>query len=91
MPRGRRFTSRGLFGTAGLARTAPLIAELRAIGNAHHATPAQVALSWLIRYHGDTVVAIPGASSPRQATEAAGAMEVPLSDDELDRLAELSR
>ncbi|GAA1340920.1 aldo/keto reductase [Actinocatenispora thailandica] len=88
---GRRYTSRGAFSAAGLARTRPLITELRAIADRHHATPGQVALSWLIRYYGDTVVAIPGASKPRHATEAAGAMDVRLTADELARLDQLSR
>ena len=50
----------------GLARTAPLIAELRAVGEAHGASAAQVALAWLVTHYGDTVVAIPGASRPNR-------------------------
>jgi diketogulonate reductase-like aldo/keto reductase len=49
-----------------------------------------VALSWVINYYADTVVAIPGASKPEQAAEAAGAMGFRLTDAELRRLAELS-
>jgi len=75
----------------GLARTAPLVEELRAIGKAHGVTPAQVALAWLISFYGDTVVALPGASKVRQAEEAAAAMAIRLSDKELSRLDELSR
>ena len=60
----------------GLARTAPLIAELRAVGEAHGATPAQVALAWLVTHYGDTVVAIPGASRPEHASAAAAAMDL---------------
>jgi aryl-alcohol dehydrogenase-like predicted oxidoreductase len=74
-----------------LARSAPLIDELRAIGLNYAASPAQVALNWLITYYSDTVVAIPGASKPGQAEEAAGAMGFRLSDAELHRLEELSR
>jgi aryl-alcohol dehydrogenase-like predicted oxidoreductase len=71
-------------------RTAPLIDGLREIADAHSATISQVALAWLITYYGDTVVAIPGASKPYQAEEAAGAMKVALSPQETQRLAELS-
>jgi aryl-alcohol dehydrogenase-like predicted oxidoreductase len=74
----------------GLARTAPLIAGLRAIGDAHGATPGQIALAWLVAYYGEAVVAIPGASKPRHATEAAGAMDVLLTADEIDRIDHLS-
>lgn len=87
---GRRVTLR-MSSRHGLARTAPLIGELRAIAHAHGATPAQVALGWLISYYGDTVVAIPGASKPRQAADAAAAMGLRLSGTELSRLDDLSR
>lgn len=71
----------------GLARTAPLIDEMRAIAHAHHVSPTQVALNWLITFYGDTVVAIPGASKPHQAYEAAAAVELKLTGKELERLA----
>ena len=74
-----------------LARTAPLIEGLREIAAAHQASVSQVALAWLITNYGDTVVAIPGASKPHHAEEAAGALKVTLAPDESARLAELSR
>jgi aryl-alcohol dehydrogenase-like predicted oxidoreductase len=74
----------------GLARTAPLIDELRAVGENHGATPAQVALAWLVTYYGEAVVAIPGASRPEHAAEAAAAMDVHLSAAEIDRIDRLS-
>jgi aryl-alcohol dehydrogenase-like predicted oxidoreductase len=80
-----------LFRPSGLARTRPLVDGLRRIASARGLTPSQVALSWLLHYHGDTVVAIPGASRPRQAEEAAGAMGFRLSGAEMGRLDELSR
>ena len=74
-----------------LERTRPLVEELKRIGAAHQATPSQVALNWLVRFWGETVVAIPGASKPRQATEAAGAMDFELTSEELERLDQISR
>ncbi len=74
-----------------LDRTAPLIDGLRDIAAAHSATVSQVALAWLITYYRDTVVAIPGASKPHHAEEAAGALKVKLSTEESARLAELSK
>ena len=76
--------------TEGLARSAPLIAELRAVGEAHGVTPAQVALAWLVTYYGEAVVAIPGASRPEHATQAAAAMDLRLTADEIDRIDHLS-
>jgi aryl-alcohol dehydrogenase-like predicted oxidoreductase len=87
----RRLTRRGAFSSNGLQRTAPLIEELRAIADAHGATVAQVALSWLTTFYGDTVVAIPGASKPQQAADAAGAMGIEPSAAELARIDEVSR
>ncbi|MFC3997488.1 aldo/keto reductase [Nocardiopsis sediminis] len=89
VPRTRRAI--GGFSPKALARTAPLIDELRAIGDAHGATPAQVALNWLVGFYGDTVIVIPGASRPHQAAESAGAMDLTLTARERDRLDELSR
>jgi len=85
----RRLMNR--LGPRTLERTRPLVDELRAIARAHGATPAQVALAWQTTFHGDTIVAIPGASRPAQAEQAAGAGELRLSDRERSRIDELSR
>lgn len=61
-----------------LDRTTPLIDGLRAVAADHSATVSQIALAWLTTHYGDTVVAIPGASKPQHAREAAGAMDVRL-------------
>ncbi len=88
MPRLRRTFMR--ISQASIDRSAPLIDGLREMAGDHGASPSQIALAWVIQNYGDTVVAIPGASKPRHAEEAAGAMKVHLSDDELRRLADLS-
>jgi aryl-alcohol dehydrogenase-like predicted oxidoreductase len=74
-----------------LEKSRLLVKALAEMGEKYGATPAQVALNWVIHFHGDIVVAIPGATNPRQAAESAGAMRFRLSDDELARLDELSR
>jgi aryl-alcohol dehydrogenase-like predicted oxidoreductase len=78
------------FSAKGLQRSRPLIEELRRIAAAHGATAGQVALAWLCQFHGDTVVAIPGASRATQAEENAGALELTLSRGELDGIDALS-
>lgn len=88
VPRIRRTVS-GL-SPKNLARTEPLIRELRAIGDAHGVSPSVIALSWVIRFYGDTVVAIPGASKPEHARDSTAAMDVRLTDKELTRLDEIS-
>jgi aryl-alcohol dehydrogenase-like predicted oxidoreductase len=74
-----------------LEKSRPLITELKAIAQAHGATPSQVALAWMLQFHGDTVVAIPGASKEKHADENVGAMEMKLSAAELKKIDELAR
>ncbi len=74
------------FQTRSLRRTLPLIGVLREIAEAHKVTPAQAALRWLIQFHGDTVVAIPGASSVKQAKQNAAVMDFELTGEELHAL-----
>lgn len=69
----------------------PLITAVEEIAESHNATPAQIALNWLVNFNGDIVVAIPGAKKAHQAEDSAGAMELKLSTDEMGRLDELSR
>ena len=73
-----------------LERTQPLIAVLEDISMNYDATPAQVALNWLIHFQGDLVVAIPGASKIEQAEQSAAAMSFRLSEEDMDRLDEVS-
>lgn len=86
LPIGRRLSLRRK-----IERSRPLVAALEEIAGTHGVTPAQVALNWLVHAHGDTVVAIPGASKPAHAQESAGAMAFRLSDEELSRLGDLTR
>lgn len=85
-PRGRRVRLRRL-----VERSRPLVEALEAIAPRYAATPAQVALNWVINFQGDTVVAIPGATKVSQAADSAGAMRFQLSAAELSQLDELSR
>jgi aryl-alcohol dehydrogenase-like predicted oxidoreductase len=75
----------------GLELSRPVVTAVEQIAAAHGATPSQVALNWLVHFHGDTVVAIPGATSVEQAAENAGALGFTLSEGEFTRLDELSR
>lgn len=75
----------------GLERSRPLVEALEEIATAHAATPAQVALRWLVDSHGETVVAIPGATHVAQAQENAGVLGLRLNETELAWLDGLSR
>ncbi len=58
----------------------PMLDLLREVARTHDATPAQVALAWVVHHAG--VVAIPGASSVAQVESNAAAAEIRLADDE---------
>jgi aryl-alcohol dehydrogenase-like predicted oxidoreductase len=62
------------------ARTENLMEVMREVAAAHAATPAQIALAWVIRH--PAVVAIPGASSVEQLESNAAAAEIDLAADE---------
>lgn len=81
----------GRLSPTALERTRPLVNEMRSIARAHGASIAQVALSWEVSFHGQTVVAIPGATRPAQAEQNAEAMKVRLSETERSALEALSR
>lgn len=58
--------------------------ELRRVAARHEATPAQVALAWILRQEG--VVAIPKAATPQHVKENRGALDLKLSAQDLDEL-----
>ena len=69
-------------GRAGL----PLQVEIRDIARAIGATPAQVALAWVVSH--PNTVAIPGARTAEQLTENAAAADLVLDAATLARLAQ---
>ena len=73
-----------LFLPENLERGHELISALRDVAKVHDATPAQVALAWVIRRK--NVVAIPGASRVDQLEKNAAAADLELSDEEDARL-----
>jgi len=67
------------------------VQAMEEIGAKYNATPAQVALNWVIHFHGESIVTIPGVTNMRQAEECAGAFNFKLAADELTQLEVLSR
>jgi aryl-alcohol dehydrogenase-like predicted oxidoreductase len=62
-----------------------VLAAVEDVAGAHGATPAQVALAWVMAQPGITS-AIASATTPEQVRELAGAMDLRLTAGELDRL-----
>jgi aryl-alcohol dehydrogenase-like predicted oxidoreductase len=73
-----------------LQRSRKLIEALEEIASANGVSPAVVALSWIVNYYGDTVVAIPGATKVSQAEQNIMANEFKLSEKETARIEQLS-
>jgi len=80
----------GAFKPKGLEKSRPVIKMLKELAEKYKVTPAQVALNWVISFHGDMIVAIPGATKSQQAKDNALSMKFKLSKDELDFLDEVS-
>ena len=87
-PKGSARLNNPLFLPENLDRAQPLIDAVRAVANAHDATPAQVALAWVISH--DNVIAIPGASSVEQLEANVAAADLELTVDEIASLTRAS-
>ncbi len=83
-PSNRLRAASPLFLPENLDRAGDLIATLREVADAHSATPAQIALAWVI--HRPAVVAIPGASSVGQLESNVAAADIDLTEAEYQAL-----
>ncbi len=71
------------------SRAMAMVATLREMAKAYHATVGQLAIAWVLRNPAATA-AIVGGRTPAQVKETAGAVTVALSDSDYARLTELS-
>lgn len=83
-PSGSARAMNPLFLPENLEHAGPLLDELRRVADAHGASPAQVALAWVISH--PNVVAIPGASSVGQLEANVAAADLALDPDEIAAL-----
>lgn len=74
----------------GLKKNQPVVELLKEFAEKYNVSPAQVALNWLINFHGDIVVAIPGATKVYQARDNAGSMNFKLTHEEMQKLSKVS-
>ena len=72
----------------GERRAEPLMRFVHELGGLHAATPAQIALSWMLRKK-PYIVPIPGSRKPERLRENLGAAEVALTGDEVTKIDEL--
>ena len=80
----RKYSSQ--FKPKGLEKSRPLVMLVKELAIRYNVTPSQIALNWLINYHGSTVVAIPGATKEIHVKENTGAMSFRLSDEDMVKL-----
>jgi aryl-alcohol dehydrogenase-like predicted oxidoreductase len=80
-----------LFKPKGLEKSRPVTETVKKLAAKYNVTPSQVALNWLINFHGDTVVAIPGATKAAHARENTGALTFLLSREDMELLDTVSR
>lgn len=73
------------FAQEALSANDKLVDIVRTIAARHGATPAQVALGWLLA-QGDHVIPIPGTKTPRYLRENAAAADLVLTEDDLREL-----
>jgi aryl-alcohol dehydrogenase-like predicted oxidoreductase len=73
------------FEASNIERNRDLLKPLEEIGQAHKATPAQVAIAWLLR-RGDDVVPIPGTKRRKYLEENIAAAELDLTAEERAKL-----
>src|SRR5581483_12038782 len=68
-----------------LERNLALVEQLRAVARETNATPAQVAIAWVLA-HGEDIVPLIGARTRERLSEAEGALELELSDEALKQI-----
>jgi len=84
----RKYSSQ--FKPKGLEKSRQVVMYVKELALKYNVTPSQIALNWLINYHGNTVVAIPGATKETHAKENTGAMSFRLSGEDMARLDKVS-
>jgi len=71
-------------------KSRPVVELVKQLAVKYQVTPSQVALNWLINFHGNMVVAIPGATKVKHAIENTGIMKFNLSPEDMKLLDEVS-
>jgi len=72
-----------MFKPAGMEKSRPLIHLIKELALQYKVSTSQIALNWLINFHGETVVAIPGATKESHARENTAAMTFRISDADM--------
>jgi aryl-alcohol dehydrogenase-like predicted oxidoreductase len=71
------------------AKNLALVEHIKTLAEERDCTPAQLALAWLLNRH-DNVIPIPGTSSKQRLEENAAAVDIELSDEDLEQIEEIA-
>jgi aryl-alcohol dehydrogenase-like predicted oxidoreductase len=71
------------------AKNLALVEHIKTLAEERDLTPAQLALAWLLNRH-DNVIPIPGTSSKQRLEENVAAVDIELSDADLERIEEIA-
>ena len=74
-----------------LKKSSPVVNLVKELSEKYQVSPSQIALNWVINYHGDMVVAIPGATKESHIKQNVGSISFRLSDEDMKKLDEVSR
>ena len=74
-----------------IEKSTELVNTLLELAKVYGVSPSQLALNWLVNYHGEIVVAIPGATKVQQATQNCEALNFKLESKDMDLIEQLSR
>jgi aryl-alcohol dehydrogenase-like predicted oxidoreductase len=88
IPEGDRRRRHPRFFPENLARNAALVEKLEALARRNEASPAQLAIAWLLA-QGDDIVAIPGTNHVANLEQNAAAVDLRLSDGDVRELNEI--
>jgi aryl-alcohol dehydrogenase-like predicted oxidoreductase len=88
LPPGDRRRSHPRFQPENLARNVELVGEIEALAKAKGATPAQIALAWLLA-QGEDIVPIPGTNHAHNVDQNAAAADLTLDAGELAHLSQV--
>ena len=82
---------RRLFLGRQIEKTRNLIKKLDEVAKSHGCSIAEVALSWTVNFHGDIILAIPGATKTEQVHQNVGALTLKLTPEEMAVIDQESR
>jgi aryl-alcohol dehydrogenase-like predicted oxidoreductase len=84
----RKFTP--AFTKKALEKSLPVVKLVKELAEKYNVSASQIALNWLVSFHGDAIIAIPGATKTVHANDNTGSMHFILSGEDMQKLDKVS-